>query len=173
MELKGVFFFFIFNSCESPNKSEFNIFILNTRLFFSHQSLFVALLSARPFRRTAPLKHQTSCPYFAIFPNAVKRGRRKWHDCTGNNKLHIIGWFLLSWKNIKKKKLLLQASGCHYFVACQFLPELHEFRGGQTHTLIISLSPPRSRFNSVCFFGMTFNHTILTNHSINTWSGWN
>jgi len=78
----------------------------------------------------------------------------------------------------KCKKLLLQASGCtcHYFVACQFLPELHEFRGGQTHTLIISLfslARSLSLFNSVCFLGMTFNHKILTNHSVSTGSGTN
>lgn len=121
-----------------------HIFILNTRLFFSHQSLFVALLSARPFRRTAPLKHQTSCPYFAIFPNAVKRGRRKWHDCTGNNKLNIIGWFLLSWKNVKKK---IAASSFRLPLFCGlsvFARTARVQRRPNTHSHHLSLSLPRS-----------------------------
>lgn len=120
-----------------------HVFILNTRLFFSHQSLFVELLSALPFRRTAPLKHQTSCPYFAIFPNAVKRARRKWHDCTGNNKLNIIGWFLLSWKNVKNCCFKLQVAIILWLVSfCQNCTSSEKAK----HTHSSSLSLPRSHF---------------------------
>lgn len=120
-----------------------HVFILNTRLFFSHQSLFVALLSAQPFRRTAPLKHQTSCPYFSIFPNAVKRGRRKWHDCTGNNKLNIIDWFLLSWKNVKNCCFKLQVATILWLVVSartaqvQSRPNTHSHHPSLAPSLIL------------------------------------
>lgn len=130
-----------------------HVFILNTGLFFSHQSLFVALLSAQPFRRrTAPLKHQTSCPYFSIFPKAVKRGRRKWHDCTGNNKLNIIGWFLLSWKNVKNCCFKLQVATILWLVRfCQNCTSSEQAK----HTLSSS-SLPRflPYFNSVSFLAI-------------------
>lgn len=65
-------------------------------LYLRHRSS-AALLCVGTFRHTVPLKHPTSCPYFSISPTAVRK--RKWHDCKGNKKLNIIGWFSLLWKN--------------------------------------------------------------------------